>query len=278
MKVNKNKFLEKLHQNKFLIVVHRGSHGGNVIENTSDAVKVSQLQHADMIEIDISMSTDNDFFIFHDGGEERLLNETRNIQELSTAEINSKHFRNALGETITKSVETFDYFYDHINHDVLLNIDRSWDYWDTFLPELDRYEAMREYFILKSPVKREYLEKLNNHSVQYLYFPIVTSVEDLEILADYPNLNIIGFEIIENKPQFTLINAPELDKYRNGDYMFLGNSIKLNDKTDLFGKLDDNLALLSGVDWSWSRILNFGINTIQTDWPDILNDYRNRLN
>lgn len=278
MKVNKNKFLEKLHQNKFLIVVHRGSHGGNVIENTSDAVKVSQLQHADMIEIDISMSTDNDFFIFHDGGEERLLNETRNIQELSTAEINSKHFRNALGETITKSVETFDYFYDHINHDVLLNIDRSWDYWDTFLPELDRYEAMREYFILKSPVKREYLEKLNNHSVQYLYFPIVTSVEDLEILADYPNLNIIGFEIIENKPQFTLINAPELDKYRNGDYMFLGNSIKLNDKTDLFGKLDDNLALLSGVDWSWSRILNFGINAIQTDWPDILNDYRNRLN
>lgn len=278
MKVNKNKFLEKLHQNKFLIVVHRGSHGGNIIENTSDAVKVSQLQHADMIEIDISMSTDNDFFIFHDGGEERLLNETRNIQELSTAEINSKHFRNSLGETITKSVETFDYFYDHINHDVLLNIDRSWDYWDTFLPELDRYEAMREYFILKSPVKREYLEKLNNHSVQYLYFPIVTSVEDLEILADYPNLNIIGFEIIENKPQFPLINAPELDKYRNGDYMFLGNSIKLNDKTDLFGKLDDNLALLSGVDWSWSRILNFGINTIQTDWPDILNDYRNRLN
>ncbi|ALB28975.1 glycerophosphodiester phosphodiesterase family protein [Companilactobacillus heilongjiangensis] len=277
MKVNKRKFLKKLHQNKFLIVVHRGSHGGNIIENTSDAVKVSQLQHADIVEMDISMSTDNDFFVFHDGGEERLLDENRNIQELSTTEINSKHFRNALGDTISKSVETFDYFYNHINRDVFLNIDRSWDYWDTFLPELDNYEVMREYFILKSPVKRECLEKLNNHSVQYLYFPIVTNVEELEVLADYPNLNIVGFEIIEKGLRFELVNAPAFDKYRNGDYMFLSNSIRLNDKNVLFGGLDDNLALLSGMDQSWTKTLDFGINAIQTDWPDVLNEYRSHL-
>lgn len=277
MKVNPSKFLKKLHQNKFLIIVHRGSHGGNIIENTSDAVKVSQLQHADIVEMDISMSTDNDFFVFHDGGEKRLLDENRNIQELSTAEINSKHFRNALGDTISKSVETFDYFYNHINHDVFLNIDRSWDYWDTFLSKLDNYEAMREYFILKSPVKREYLEKLNNHSVQYLYFPIVTNVEELEVLADYPNLNIVGFEIIEKGLRFELVNAPAFDKYRNGDYMFLSNSIRLNDKNVLFGRLDDNLALLSGMDQSWTKTLDFGINAIQTDWPDVLHEYRSHL-
>lgn len=278
MKVNPSKFLEKLHQNKFLIIVHRGSHGGNIIENTSDAVKVSQLQHADMVEVDISMSTDNQFFVFHDGGEKRLLNETRNIQELSAAEIEAKRFRNALGEITSKSVETFAYLYNHINHDVFLNIDRSWDYWDAFLPELDQYEAMREYFVLKSPVKREYLEKLNNHSIQYMYFPIVTSVEDLEVLGDYPNLNIVGFEIIEQNLSFNLVKSAALNKYRNSDYMFLGNSIKLNDKTDLFAGLDDNLALLSGMDQSWTKILDLGINAIQTDWPDILNEYRSRLN
>ena len=80
MRVNKNKFIEKLHSNKFVILVHRGSHGGNIVENTSDAVKVSLLQHADIVETDISMSTDGDFFIFHDGGEARLLNESRNIR------------------------------------------------------------------------------------------------------------------------------------------------------------------------------------------------------
>jgi len=274
MRVNKNKFIEKLHSNKFLILVHRGSHGGNIVENTSDAVKVSSLQHADIVETDISKSTDGDFFIFHDGGEARLLKESRNIRTFSTAEIQSKYFRNALGEKITKQVETLDYFYNHINHETFLNIDRSWDYWDTFLPELDKYPEMHEYFVLKSPVKREYLEKLNNHQIQYLYFPIISNLDELKILADYPNLNIVGFEIIEKGNDFEFIESTEFDKYRNGDYMFLCNSIKLNDKTNLFGGLDDNLALLDGTDQSWDKILKLGINAIQTDWPDIFNEYR----
>ncbi len=277
MKVNNRKFKQKLHDNAFSILVHRGSHGGNIIENTSDAVKVSTLQHADIVEIDISMSTDGDFFVFHDGGEKRLLGETSNINTLSTEEIEEKRFRNSLGEKITKQIETFDYLYNHIDHDIFLNIDRSWNYWDTFLPELDKYIDMHEYFVLKSPVKREYLEKLNNHHVQYLYFPIIASLEELKIIADYPNLNIVGFEIIEPEDDFEFVRAAEFDKYRNGDYMFLCNSIKLNDKTDLFGGLDDNLALLKGFDRSWDAVLNLGINAIQTDWPDILNEYRNNL-
>jgi len=276
MRVNNNKFIEKLHRNKFLILVHRGSHGGNIVENTSDAVKVSLLQHADIVETDISMSTDGDFFIFHDGGEARLLNESRNIRTFYTAEIQAMYFRNALGEKITKQVETFDYFYNHIDHETFLNIDRSWDYWDTFLPELDKYSEMHEYFVLKSPVKREYLEKLNNHQIQYLYFPIISNLDELKVLADYPNLNIVGFEILEKGNDFEFIKSTEFDEYRNGDYMFLCNSIKLNDKTNLFGGLDDNLALLDGTEQSWDKILELGINAIQTDWPDILNEYRNK--
>jgi len=60
--------------------------------------------------------------------------------------------------------------------------------------------------------------------------------------------------------------------------MFLIDSIKLNDKTDLFGGLDDNMALLTGTDQSWDKILRFNVNAIQTDWPDILNEYRENLN
>ncbi|KRK80446.1 glycerophosphodiester phosphodiesterase family protein [Companilactobacillus nodensis] len=278
MKVNTNKFKQKLKDNKFLILVHRGSHGGNIIENTSDAVKVSILQHADMVEADISMSTDGDFFIFHDGGEKRLLDESRNINSLSTEEIQSKRYRNALGEIINKQVESFAYFYNHIDHDVFLNIDRSWNYWDTFLPELDKYTDMHEYFVLKSPVKREYLEKLNNHSIQYQYFPIVSNLKELEIINDYPNINIVGFEILEDTDNFEFIQSKEFVEYYKNDYMFLIDSIKLNDKTDLFGGLDDNMALLTGTDQSWDKILRFNVNAIQTDWPDILNEYRENLN
>lgn len=274
MKINSQLFKQKMNEQDFLILVHRGSHSGNIIENTSDAAKVSLVQQADMVEIDISKSTDGDFFIFHDGGEERLLHEKRNIQELSTAEIKAKYYHNSLDEQVDKKVESFDYYYQHIDHQTFINIDRSWSHWQTFLPFLDQYSAMHEYFVLKSPPKREYLQILNNHPIKYLYFPIITDLEQLKVLAEFPDLNIVGLEIIETTPNLDLINSPILGKYRQGEYMLLANSIKLNSKTKLFSGLDDNLALLDGPKVSWGKILKTGINAIQTDWPDVLYRYR----
>jgi len=230
-----------------------------------------------MSEIDISQSTDGSFFIFHDGGEERLLAETRNIKQLSDKEIESKRYFNSLSEQIDKRVETFDYLYNHIDHQTFLNIDRSWDYWETFLPFLDKYVEMHEYFVLKSPPKREYLQLLNDHPIKYLYFPIIENTEQLEILKEFPELNIVGIEVIESSLDFQLINSESMDHYLNGPYMILANSIKLNSTVNLFSGLDDNLALLDGTDKSWDKILSSGVNAIQTDWPDILNDYRIKL-
>jgi len=277
MKVNNQPFITKLRNNKFLILVHRGSHGGNIIENTSNAVEVSSLQHADMAEVDISQSTDGDFFIFHDGGEQRLLNDSRNITTLSTAEIESKSYYNALSEKIDQKVETFDYLYRHVDHQTFLNVDRSWNYWKTFLPFLDTYQDMHEYLILKSPLKREFVQILNDHPIKYLYFPIVDDLSQLDLLDEFTDLNVIGLELIEATSNWKLLNSERLAKYRNGNYMLLANSIKLNDSLKLFAGLDDNAALLDGPNKSWDEILKLGINAIQTDWPDILNEYRQKL-
>lgn len=276
MKVSKELFQQKLGDHKFMILVHRGSHGGNIIENTSDAVKVSRLQHADVAEIDIAQSTDGEFFIFHDGCEPRLLREDKNLKELSSEVIEQLFYCNSIDEEIAKKVESFDYLYHHIDHQTFLNIDRSWSYWETFLPFLDKYQDMHEYLILKSPLERKYLQLLNDHEIKYLYFPIVSDLAQLDLLNDFPELNIVGFEILEDTRNFHLINSKKLDKYRNGDYMILANSIKLNSRLDLFAGLDDNVALLDGPNKSWDEILKLEINAIQTDWPDILNEYRKK--
>lgn len=278
MKISNRQFEKKLLEKAFLILVHRGSHGGNIIENTSDAVKVASLQRADMVEIDISKSMDNEFYIFHDGGEKRLLHEYRNIKTMTSSEIETSSFHNSLDEPINKKIESFEYFYNHINHKMLINLDRSWDYWETFLPFLDKFQEMHEYFVLKSPPKREYLRQLNNHHIKYLYFPIITNLEQLKILAEFPDLNLVGLEIIESlEDEFKLMDSPMLNPYRRENLMLLSNSIKLNDQTKLFSGLDDNLALLEGSQFSWDLILKTGINAIQTDWPDILYQYRRTL-
>lgn len=276
MKINNALFKQKLHDQKFLIMVHRGSHGGNIIENTSEAVKVSKIQHADVVELDISKSTDGDFFVFHDGDEKRLLDEVRNIKKLSTTEIKEKFFFNSLAEKINFKVEEFQELYKKIDHQTFLNIDRSWEYWETFLPFLDQFTEMHEYFVLKSPPKREYLQLLNDHKIKYLYFPIITDLTQLEMLNEFPDLNIVGLELIETTPNLDLLKSEQVQNYRQGGYMILANSIKLNSQLNLFSGLDDNLALLDSPDVVWKIMLKHGVNAIQTDWPGIIYEYRKK--
>lgn len=276
MKINNHLFKQQLQAQKFLALVHRGSHGGNIIENTSEAVQVSRLQHVDVVELDISKSTDGDFFVFHDGDEPRLLAEKRNIQELSTSEIEEKYYYNALAEQTAFKVERFQDLYQKINHQTFLNIDRSWNYWETFLPFLDQFSEMHEYFILKSPPKREYLQILNDHPIKYLYFPIITDLAQLQVLNEYPDLNIVGIELIETTPNLELLKSKQVQAYQQAGQIILANSIKLNSQLKLFSGLDDNLALLDDPINVWQVMLDNGINAIQTDWPDILIDYRKK--
>ncbi|MCB5951071.1 glycerophosphodiester phosphodiesterase family protein [Enterococcus sp. BWT-B8] len=268
------KFENLLASKKFLIMLHRGAHGGNIVENTADAVNIARKQGSDIVEIDISMSTDGDFFVFHDGGEPRLLNDNRNINTMSTKEIRSKYYYNELGQVLHKKVQKFEELLSGVSKDVFFNIDRSWDHWSTFLPYLDQFKERYEYFILKSPVEKELLELLDNHQVNYMYFPIINNEEELDLLEQYKNINVIGFEVIERDDMFTFINSNRFDKYKSNGYLFIVNAINLDDDTKLFGSLSDEVSITVNPDLGWGKILEMGVNGIQTDWIDLLYNYR----
>ncbi|MFD3261796.1 glycerophosphodiester phosphodiesterase family protein [Paenibacillus lentus] len=270
----KSKFLELLKSKDFLILLHRGAHGGNIVENTANAVNIALREGADIVEIDISMSTDGDFFVFHDGGEKRLLDDSRNINTLSTTEIEEKYYYNELGHVLHKKVERFSKLLENIQQDVFLNIDRSWDYWETFIPYLDQFVDCHPYFMLKSPVKKEFLDILDKHPIKYMYFPIIYNTDELDLLETYENINFVGFEVIEKDESFEFINSQRFDKYKQSDYMFLANAINLDDDTLLFGSLTDEVAITRDPDEAWGAMLKMGINAIQTDWVDLLLRYR----
>ncbi|EAF1189197.1 TPA: glycerophosphodiester phosphodiesterase family protein [Enterococcus faecalis] len=273
-KLNK-KFDYLLKNKKFLIMLHRGAHGGNIIENTSNAVNIAIKQGTDIVEIDISKSTDGYFYVFHDGGELRLLNEKRNINKMSSSDIESKFYYNELGALLNQKVQRLSELFLQVPTNVFINIDRSWEHWKTFIPYLDNFKDRHEYFILKSPIKKEFLDILETHPIKYMYLPIIYNLEELSLLETYKNINVIGFEIIENSEDFNFIKSSRFDNYKKGGYMFMANSINLDDDTQLFGSLSDYLAITQDPILSWGKMLKLGINTIQTDWVDLLFKYRN---
>ncbi|MGM0123505.1 hypothetical protein IGI37_000877 [Enterococcus sp. AZ194] len=268
------KFQELLISKKFLIMLHRGAHGGNIVENTGDAVNIALKQGTDIVEIDISRSTDGDFFVFHDGSEPRLLREERNINTLSTKEIREKLYYNELGCVLHKRVQKFDELLCELSVDVFLNIDRSWGNWIDFVPYLDQFKERHEHFILKSPIKKEYLDILDNHPIKYMYFPIIYNEKELRMLESYNNINVVGFEVIEADDSFSFIQAHCFDRYKDDGCLFMANAINLDDDTKLFGSLGDDIAITQNPNLSWGQMLKMGINCIQTDWVDLLYKYR----
>ena len=76
-------------RNKILIAAHRGVCGGYIVPDTIPAFENALKHGSDIIEVDAVMSTDGDFFAFHDGKEKVILGIDKDIRTMSTKEIAS---------------------------------------------------------------------------------------------------------------------------------------------------------------------------------------------
>ena len=63
--MDKNIYLfDRLKKQKVLLAAHRGTCGGNIIQNTIGAYENALLHGADIIEVDVVKSTDGKFLLF----------------------------------------------------------------------------------------------------------------------------------------------------------------------------------------------------------------------
>lgn len=266
---------QKLDKHGFLIAVHRGSSGGNIIENTIHAMKAAIQRKGDIVEIDVSKSTDGVFYLFHDGAERRLLDESMNIKTMDSKKINSLCYINGIGEKTKYKVERLVDVLSYLKGDVLVNIDRSWDYWSDLLPLLDKQDMLNQ-ILLKSPVKDKLLTILNEHENKYMYMPIIHTQEDIDMVLEYPNINVVGMELIANSKSHPLFKDEIILRLINKNLFVWANAINLNDEIHLFADLDDTISVIDHPDLGWGQLIEKQIGIIQTDWPDLLADYRNQ--
>ena len=270
------RILEKLFKKeRFLIIAHRGVFAGNIVENTIEAVNASFLSGADIADIDVLPSKDGVFYLFHDGAEEKLFGKKFDIRSLDSLEIENLKYFNSLRIEINQCPTRLEEVLKSLKGDELINIDRSWFYWDKLLPFLDKFNK-EEHILLKSKVEDKLLEQLNSHKVKYMYFPIIYSMKELELLDKYQNINLIGVEIIATTEEGELFQKESIKELKNRGLHIIVNSERLEDDKVLFGDIHDDNAIINGTD-VWDKALNKGVDIIQTDWPWVLNNYRRKL-
>lgn len=274
--MKENLFLEKRKQNPFLIMSHRGFWGGNIIENTIEAAFLAFKAGADVVEVDVCRTTDQKYYLFHDGNEQKLLARSKNFKEFFSKEVDDSEVYNSIGSNSGYKINTLSHFLDWLPENKLVNIDRSWDYWqdDAFF-EIIRKSGKQDQLVLKSPVEKEYLDLFSEKGIGLYYMPIVQNKAEIDLVLSYPVIHTIGLEIVVNDAQSDLLNHSLMKQYKQAGLLVIANSEKLGSEFHLFGDFDDDTSLFQ--DNGWHGFVSLGIDVIQTDWPNFLYEYREKL-
>lgn len=263
----------KLRTEPFLIAAHRGCRGGGIVENSLAAYQMAFLVGADIAELDVTMSADGKLYAFHDGTENYNLGIAENLTTKTAEEIDVLTYYNNIGLKSGQHVECLEYIVSQIRPDQMYNIDRiNAASLPATLALFDRYPVEQQ-LILKTYAKPEELKILSDHPTKYMYMPIVDSMEEVERVLSYDNINVIGVEIMYSDKR-ELLTADVIARLHERGLLVWANALTMTDEETLFSFGDDNRSLLFGPSKGWERFLTIGIDVIQTDWSYLLAEYR----
>ncbi len=254
-----------------LIASHRGVAGGNVIQNTTMAYLNAIRHGADIIELDVIRSVDGEYFAFHDGQERVVLGEHVDIRTMTAQEISSYPCINANGQYVSQRIERIGEILPRLRGKCLMNIDRSWFFWEEFLDVLDVFD-MWDQIILKSPPKRTQLALLAKQLGGILYMPIVRTQEEWELVQEY-DLATIAVEMVFRTADSPLLHPDFLNRLRAQQYLLWVNTLTLDDTEILSAGWDDNTAIKEGPETSWGHLLDLGFDVLLTDWPAMMRQF-----
>lgn len=272
----RNLFLEKMNKHSFLIMSHRGFWGGNTIENSLESSQLAFRAGADIVEVDVCRSSDKKYYLFHDGSEPRLLSRTENFKELSSTEIDNSKVYNSIGNASEHKINTLSQFLDWLPADKLVNLDRSWEYWnDREFFKILAESGKQAQLVLKSPVEKKYLDHFSKNGRGFAYIPIAKRREEVELVLSYSSIHTIGLELVVDNLQSELLEPDWLEGNREKRLFTIMNAENLGSEFNLFGGLNDDGALFGDDDWT--KVIQLGIDVIQTDWPNFLFQHREKI-
>ena len=254
-----------------LVAAHRGTCGGNIVENTTDAYECAIKHRADIVEMDVVRSTDGKLFMFHDGNEKRLLGADRNIKTMSSEEILSYDYMNQTWVRTAVKVNTLEHALDYLKGRCLINIDRAEDIFQYVIPEIEKRD-MLEQVIIKSEPRDDVYDLLEKCENPVMFMSKAMCADDVErtIGRDF---NIVAYEMIYLDEENDLLDPDLRKKWHEMGVYFWTNALKLKDDWNRSANHEDNGAILRDMDANWGWMADHGFDIIQTDWPLLLKTY-----
>ncbi|OON99641.1 MAG: hypothetical protein ATN35_11615 [Epulopiscium sp. Nele67-Bin004] len=264
---------QKLESNKILIAAHRGSYGGNIIQNSVAAYKAAIKQNADMIEIDVVSSKDGVLYGFHTNVESYIGLE-KEVHTMTSEEIDNYNCTNVIGEKSGYSIPRFEAVLEEFREKCLINVDRAFidqELWEKTITVISNAKA-HNYVLLKSPVKEKLLKYVAETDENIMFMPIMYKFDEINTVKQY-NINVVAAELIFDSEDHELVSDTAMDYFKSNEILTWVNSIDLGERFNLSGGFTDTKAITESEDDNWGKLIELGFDIIQTDWPAILHNY-----
>lgn len=255
-----------------LICAHRGLSGGNIPCNSMTAFKAALMQHADMIELDVTKSKDGTLYVFHPGKESAHLKSLRLIPTMSDKGVEKLRFVNQDNDKTQFQIEKLEDVLNYLKGKCYINVDKFW----MDIPgitECIKKCGVEKQVLVKTPLKDKYYEQIEKYASDLMFVPILNNKDNITDKLLGMNLNFAGVEICFDNEDSKLCSEEFINKMHDKGIFIFSNAIVYNYKTQLAAGHSDDTSLTENPDKGWGWLIDKGFDIIQTDWCGALYDY-----
>ncbi|MCM1504383.1 MAG: glycerophosphodiester phosphodiesterase family protein [Muribaculum sp.] len=267
------KVVDEIHNPKsknVLVACHRGD-WRNYPENSLKGIESVIKMGADIVEIDLALTSDSVLVVCHD----RTLNRTTTgkglIEDVTMDSVSKVFLRAGHGVATTHKVPTLLEVLELCKDRIVINIDKGYQYYDLVLALSDSLGMTDQLLIKgKSPLK-EVADKMASHNQNMMYMPIIDILKPAgqELFNAYLTSGTVPLAYEVCWDQLT----PEVTKCMS-EVIEQGSKLWVNSLwPKLNGGLCDDAAFEGNPDDIYGKLIGFGATMIQTDRPELLLTY-----
>lgn len=247
------------------VVAHRGVSTGNIPCNTLAAYKIAIDCGADVVEIDVDITKDKQYVIFHPWLEPVFLKNGKHIQDCTFDEVMTFRYLNQ-DETITSyRIPTLQEAFQLLKGKTYIAVDKFWTDIKGITEEI--YKAgVEKQVLVKIPADMTYVEQVEKYAPDLMVMMVVRKGDPIEEIKKR-NINLVCLETLFENDDDPLVSDENISYLHQNHIMVHGNSI-VYDETKIIGSNHtDDMALVHDMDIGWGYYYRKGFDFVQTDWP-----------
>ena len=258
--------------NRIMIAAHRGVSGGNIPCNSLYAFEGALNMGADIIELDVSRSTDGELYVFHPGMERIFLKSEKRISQMHSSEVDKLRLVNQDTMQTVWGVPRLREAFELIRGRAYINIDKFWEC-PAEISKIVREMGMQDQVLIKTDVDEKAFKDVEEVASDLPYMVIAKEKDDFSESLLKRNMRYVGVEALFQTDDAPICQQEYIRWLNENGLIAWGNAIVFSYKAILASDHTDDISIIGHPEKGWGWFADRGFNIIQTDWTLALKLY-----